>query len=179
MRDSLGRLRRHLVIIDDGVAPVVERYREHIQCRPGCSSCCHQTFTVSELEGALLREGLATVSAEERAEIVARAVAWAPNARLPCPALGDDGRCALYDHRPRICRKYGIPLWSADRPDELRTCELNFRGVADLDPALLVEPQAAWAADWLDLRAELGLGRRDNRPIAAWLREPGDDGVTA
>ncbi len=180
MSESVGRLRRHLALIDDGVAPVVARYREHIQCRPGCSSCCHQTFKVSELEGALLRVGLAAAPADERAAIVARARAWTPDARLPCPALGDDGHCRLYDHRPRICRKFGIPLWSADRPDELRTCELNFNGVADLDPDLLVDPQAAWAADWIRLRAELGLGRADNRPIAAWLREPaGDDGVTA
>ena len=166
---SHGRLRRHLALIDAGVAPVVAEHRAEIQCRPGCSECCHQTFRVSEVEGALLREGLAAAPAAVRARIVDRARAYAPDTRAPCPALSDDGRCQLYEHRPRICRKYGIPLWSPERPEELRTCRLNFRGVVDLDPARIVEPQAEWAADWIRLRAELGLGPQDNRTIAAWI----------
>jgi Fe-S-cluster containining protein len=27
----------------------------------------------------------------------------------PCPALGDDGLCTLYDYRPLTCRSMGIP----------------------------------------------------------------------
>ena len=162
------RLRVHLRIIDGDVAPVVARYRAHIQCRAGCSECCHQSFQVSEIEGALLRAGLAAAPPTVQAEIVARAQAHAPG--QACPVLDPtSGTCALYEHRPRICRKYGIPLWNPERPHELKTCRLNFRGVADLDPDLIVEPQAGWAADWIALREELGLGRQENRPIAAWL----------
>lgn len=163
------RLRAHLRLVDEGVGPVVERYREHIQCRAGCSDCCHQTFRVSEIEGAWLREGLAALPDDERADILERARAWQPDGRRPCPVLGDDDRCRLYAHRPRICRKYGIPLWHPDRPHEVRTCPLNFRGVIDLDPALVVEPQAAWAEDWIRLRDELALGPRDDHSIADHL----------
>ena len=165
-----ARLRVHLALIDSGVAPVVSRYRAHIGCRPGCSECCHQSFKVSELEGALLREGLAAAAPTVRAEIEARAAGYDSGRGEACPALADDGTCQVYEHRPRICRKYGIPLWSPERPHELNTCRLNFRGVADLDAELIVEPQAAWAEDWIGLRAELELGRQDNRSIAEWLR---------
>ncbi|MCA9705467.1 MAG: YkgJ family cysteine cluster protein [Myxococcales bacterium] len=165
------RLRRHLRLVDEGVAPVLERYAEHVQCRPGCSDCCHQTFGVSEVEGALLQQGLAGLGAAARAEIRERAAAWRPDRREPCPVLGDDGRCRLYEHRPRICRKYGIPLWHPDRPDQVRCCPLNFRELADIDPGLILDPQAGWAEDWIALRAELGLGSQRNRPIAEHLRE--------
>lgn len=169
MRPASRRLRVHLRIIDGDVAPVVTRYQAHIACRPGCGECCRQTFSVSEIEGALLREGLAAADAATHADILARATSYVPGRGEACPILGPDERCRLYDHRPRICRKYGIPLWHPERPEQLTTCRLNFRGVADLDADLIVEPQAGWAADWIALREELALGPQDNRPIAAWL----------
>ncbi len=84
-RDAqLQRLRVHLRIVDGDVAPVLARYREHIQCRPGCGECCRQSFTVSEIEGALLREGLAAAEARRPAPaIVARA--RTPRARRGLP----------------------------------------------------------------------------------------------
>lgn len=166
------RLRRHLRLIDQGVEPVVERYAQHVQCGPGCSDCCHQTFGVSELEGALLREGLAALGAASRDDIVARAHRWRPEQRDPCPVLDAEGRCRLYEHRPRICRKYGIPLWHPDRPEQVRCCPLNFRDLADIDAELILEPQARWAEDWIALRAELGLPKSQSRSIAEHLREP-------
>ena len=166
---ATARLRVHLAIIDGGVAPVVTRYRAQIECRPGCSECCHQSFRVSEVEGALLQEGLASAPAGVRAAIVGRARDYTAGQGVACPVLDEDGRCQLYAHRPRICRKYGIPLWNPERPHELKTCRLNFRGVADLDAALIVEPQAGWAEDWIALREQLALGPQENRSIAAWL----------
>jgi Fe-S-cluster containining protein len=163
------RLRAHLRLIDEGVAPVVQRYRTHIQCRAGCSDCCHQTFRVSQLEGELLREGLAKAPPPIRADIEERARTWSPDAREPCPVLSEEGRCRLYEHRPRICRKYGIPLWHPDKPDEVRTCPLNFRDVADIDSQLVLEPQANWAEDWIRLRQQLRLGPQQNHTIAEHL----------
>ena len=165
MVERLERLRIHLKLIEDGVAPVVERYREHVQCRAGCSDCCSQSFTVSALEGELLRKGLA--ESDVREDILARARQWQTG--QPCPVLSDDGRCRLYAHRPRICRKYGIPLWHPDRPNEVRTCPKNFVGVADIDPDLVLDPQAAWAEDWIALGDELSLGDPQRAPIAEHL----------
>jgi len=167
MAERLERLRVHLELIEDGVRPVVERYREHVQCRAGCSDCCSQSFTVTAIEGELLREGLAAADEEVRQAIVAKARRWEPG--QPCPVLSEEGHCRLYAHRPRICRKYGIPLWHPDRPNEVRTCPKNFVGVADIDPDLVLEPQAAWAEDWITLRGELSLGEPERAPIAEHL----------
>jgi len=174
---SGARLRRHLRLLDEGVAPVVARYRGQIQCRPGCSECCHQTFQVSELEGAELRRGLAAAPAELAAAIRSRAATYSPGRGEPCPALDEGGRCGLYAFRPRICRKYGIPLWDPNKPEEVRTCRLNFRGSYDLDAELIAAPQAAWAADWIALREELGAGLQVNKSIAAWLLEAPGEGA--
>ncbi len=152
------RLRRHLQLVDDGVAPVVARHRAHVQCRAGCSDCCHQSFRVADLEGDYLAEGLASLGEGDRADILARARAWRPDARMPCPVLSEAGECRLYEHRPRICRKYGIPLWHPDRPHEVRTCPKNFIGVVDIDAGAILEPQAEWARDWIRLHDECGLG---------------------
>ena len=164
-----ARLRVHLAIIDDAVAPIVRRYQAHIECREGCSDCCHQTFRVSELEGALLREGLAAARPEVTQDILARARAYNPDERQPCPVLSSTGSCRLYAHRPRICRKYGIPLWHPDRPAEVRTCPKNFQDVGDIDVEGIVDPQAKWAEDWITLRAELALPKQQNRSIAEHL----------
>lgn len=149
---SRDRLRHLLRIIDDDVEPVVQRYRSHIQCAKGCSDCCQQTFRVSDLEGAYLREGLAEAPADVRADILERARAYKPDTRTPCPVLSDEGACRLYAHRPRICRKYGIPLWNPERPERVDTCPKNFVGVQDIDAGLIVEPQARWAEAWIELR---------------------------
>jgi Fe-S-cluster containining protein len=167
--EKLELLRVHLRVIDEGVAPVVARYREHIQCRSGCGDCCHQTFRVSALEGALLREALAALPTDVRDAVIARAKAYRPDTRTPCPALDDDARCLLYDARPRLCRKYGIPLWHPDRPHEVTTCTLNFRGVIDIDAEMILEPQAEWARAWIRLRERTGQAHGDVATIAEHL----------
>ena len=170
----LARVRRHLAVIDDIVAPIVARYREHIQCRAGCSECCHQRFQVSALEGAVLQEGLEQAPPAVRAQIIRRARAHQEG--QPCPALSDDGVCQLYDHRPRICRKYGIPLWNPDEPHRLTTCRLNFhqlRAPGDDFIEHVIEPQTRWTADWIATREELGLAETPTvkRSIADWLTD--------
>lgn len=169
MTSRLARLRVHLRLIEEGTAPVHARYAGQIQCKAGCSDCCHQTFRVSEIEGELLREGLSKLGEETRHDIEQRARRWNPDVRDPCPVLSQEGHCRLYDHRPRICRKYGIPLWHPDRPHEVTTCELNFRETKDIDAELVLDPQAGWAEDWITLRETLALGPTPNAPIAHHL----------
>ncbi len=169
------RLRRHLRVLDQGIAEVTAHHREHMQCRAGCSDCCKQTFRVSELEGALLLEGFRMMAPQLRAALLSRAKAYQADVGMPCPVLTDSATCGLYDHRPRICRKYGIPLWHPDHPNELRTCEKNFRDVRDVPADRLVDMQAAWARDWLTLREQLAFGPQENHTIAGWLLVLHDD----
>ncbi len=176
MTASVPRLRRHLTILDRDIGALVEAHPRSIACRPGCSECCQQTFRVSEIEGQLLREGLRAAPEAMRVAILERAQAYRSDTRAACPVLDNEGHCSLYEHRPRICRKYGVPLWHPDRPHELRTCRLNFTdGVpAKFDAEAWVESQAEWARDWIRLREELGLGEQQNRTIAAWIIRDAD-----
>lgn len=175
MTDPLHILREHLDEIDRDVEPVVRRHRDQIQCAKGCSDCCHQTFTVSEIEGRMLRRGLAELDEPTRRDILERARRYRADAKEPCPVLDEHGACRLYEHRPRICRKYGIPLWHPDRPEQVRCCPKNFRDTRDLDPDLIVEPQARWAEQWIVLRSRLGLGPARNATIAEHLVAVEDD----
>jgi Fe-S-cluster containining protein len=160
---------------------------EAIHCRAGCSDCCHQLFQITEIEAAIVSRGAAQLPDHLRAEAARRAAsyltsrekitatagepeAWGslppPGARLPCPAL-QDGTCLIYDYRPLICRKFGMPLWNPDRPGRVYACELNFQpGQEILDPQL-IRIQSALHQDWKALQAcynQRG-GKRDNRPI--------------
>ena len=82
--------------------------------------------------------------------------------------LSEEGGCRLYAHRPRVCRKYGIPLWNPERPERVDTCPKNFVGVHDIDAGLIVDPQARWAEAWIELREADGEARRTDT-IAAHL----------
>lgn len=170
--ERLVRLRAHLRVIDGDVARVVDAYRPNIECRRGCSDCCSQTFRVSAVEGDLLREGLATLEPTQHDAVLERARSYRADTRTPCPALDAGGGCMLYDWRPRICRKYGIPLWHPDRPNEVTTCEKNFRGVADIDAGLILDPQAAWASEWIAMREAIGQAHGDVATIAEHLVQP-------
>ena len=109
-----------------------------IPCRRGCCQCCIGPFVITLLDTLELRRGLATLDTgtrqdiERQAERQARAMeALEPtlsNSRfidhwddrmvdslveqfhdVPCPALGSDGACRVYEFRPVTCRLMGIP----------------------------------------------------------------------
>ena len=107
-----------------------------IKCQRGCTDCCHHLFPITELEAAFITHGLKSMPADkllpmkERAQkyiedrealLAERQVpdAWgslpAPGLRLACPAL-EDGACQIYEYRPLICRKYGMPLYNPQKP---------------------------------------------------------------
>jgi Fe-S-cluster containining protein len=89
--------------------PAVERDGP-IACAPGCAMCCHQHVAVCVVEAVAIAGELAA-----RPELAARLAAAAPRiaclaaperrrARLACPFLEPDGRCAIYAVRPLRCR---------------------------------------------------------------------------
>jgi Fe-S-cluster containining protein len=109
-----------------------------VPCKPGCSHCCIGPFPITLLDVHLLQEGLSHLPANQRERIEGRARSQAaameaaypqllksrfldhwPDTHIdrlvsqyhqaPCPALGDDGLCGLYEYRPLTCRSMGIP----------------------------------------------------------------------
>ena len=69
-------------------------------------------------------------------------------ARLACPALDAEGCCSIYEFRPLICRRFGIPLWNPDRPGRVYACELNFREGEAIEDGELIQIQTGLHAEW-------------------------------
>lgn len=105
-----------------------------------------------ERAGAYLVERARMVAAKGEPE------AWgslpAPGSRLACPALGADGGCEIYESRPLICRKFGIPLWNPDRPGRVWACELNFKPGEEIDDPQLIQIQTGLHEEVKALQAE-------------------------
>ncbi len=158
-----------------------------INCRAGCSDCCHQLFQITEVEAAEVHRGVLAMQPdrrlrlrqkshrylEQRHRMVAATgepEAWGslppPGSRLACPAL-EDGVCGIYEHRPLICRKFGIPLWNPDRPGRVHACELNFRAGDEIEDGELVQIHTDLHHAWKAVQAAYNAagGHRDSQPF--------------
>ena len=156
---------------------------DRMQCRKGCSSCCSQLFSISAIEAAYISSAVkqlepgpreemrekartylqeltgveidATLTIEQHSEVVKPALeALIGRYYIPCPALKDDA-CTIYDHRPIIARKFGIPLWNPSKPNILQACELNFKPGEVIEGEGLVEPQVELAYRWLEFKTKV------------------------
>ena len=110
-----------------------------LPCARGCHACCIGLFAITRLDADRLAAGLRTLPRERADRIRARARdqrialesaypslqetpaldAWADEdldaaatrfAEQRCPALEEDGTCAVYPDRPVTCRTMGIPV---------------------------------------------------------------------
>lgn len=109
-----------------------------LPCHAGCTQCCIGPFPITILDADRLRIGLRSLSDEQRErieqvaqeQVVAMEAAYPlltqspfldqwPDDEIdrlvtdfhqqPCPALGVQGLCAVYEHRPLACRSMGVP----------------------------------------------------------------------
>ena len=153
---------------------VARKQPQHLQCN-GCSLCCYGLFEIGSADIAVLAEGLSQLHPARRKRIIRRAVEIVASSQHPnlretartekdrffhrtastrCPNLNDEGRCLVYEHRPLICRTFGVPLREGDQylGD---VCDLNFTNATD-DEKLA----AAW-----NLLCEDELGPEDEYTI--------------
>ena len=113
-RDALSVAREVHAAIDD----VLERDRKKsptssaIQCRRGCSHCCHGPVEIWPHEAALLVEAARGAGIElDRARLERQSRCgldtWRqqPAADTACVFLRNDGACGVYEFRPNACRK--------------------------------------------------------------------------
>lgn len=161
----------HARAVDAEFRRVFERFAERMQCGKGCSMCCSQMFSISMIEAAYISRAVQAMEATRRERLRAAArqyierareitggdqdeeqsVTPRPGLRLACPALEDDS-CSIYDARPLICRKWGIPLFNPGKPAELQACELNFGPGEEVDIEGLIEPQVELLQQWVELK---------------------------
>ena len=144
---------------------VMETQPENLQCGRGCSLCCYGLFEVGSADIPILDEGLSGLHPSRRQMIVRRAAEiiaesrhpnlrestpyekdafFARTASVACPNLDDSGACMVYQHRPLVCRTFGLPLRDGKRylGD---VCELNFNQASDQQRL-----SAAWDLQWED-----------------------------
>ena len=159
----------------------VRLYGDRMQCGRGCSSCCSQMFRITIMDAIMISRKMKQLPAAERDDLQARAQHYieerarlihqradednqtgrevpTTGLRLPCPALNEQGACRIYDARPVVCRKWGIPLFDPQHPTELQACELNFPpGTAFEDEELdeLIDRQTEIAERWQAVKASV------------------------
>jgi Fe-S-cluster containining protein len=160
---------------------------DRIQCRPGCSDCCHQLFQITELEAAYISAAVQLLPAERREALQTRARTYVEarrklvtaggepeswghlppaGTRLACPAL-EDGICSLYEFRPLICHKFGMPLYNPEKPGRILACELNFKNGEEIHDSELIRIHTAMHGEWKQIKAEYreAGGPRDPEPV--------------
>jgi hypothetical protein len=137
----MSRYRELTTKVDAFFDRVLARHAEDMQCRSGCSDCCHVRLTVTGVEAAAIRAEIATWPDPRRVALAAN-VAAAPADR--CAALDGDGRCLIYAARPIVCRSHGAPIRTTDPSRSLPVIQACFRnftahGPAAADPDCIVD----------------------------------------
>ena len=93
-------------------APEMTKLKQSVACRKGCSFCCHMAVEATIVEAILVWRRAAHLPALSRAvhESAAKSANVEPHARwrarTPCPMLGSDGACQVYEDRPGSCRAF-------------------------------------------------------------------------
>ncbi|MBK8207388.1 MAG: YkgJ family cysteine cluster protein [Planctomycetes bacterium] len=154
-----------------------------ILCAAGCSSCCSQIFQITEVEAARIAAHVAQLPPADRDLLQSRArenvrkrewlfsgnEQWGDSLSgggNPCPALTTDGACGMYEARPIMCRKFGVPIFNPDKPQNVMACELNFKPGEAIEDAQLVSNQTALYRAQQQLQADWNEsgGGRDDKP---------------
>ncbi|MEO8382137.1 MAG: YkgJ family cysteine cluster protein [Acidobacteriota bacterium] len=158
--------RKILERADQHFASVMEAQPQNLQCGAGCSLCCYGVFEIGSGDVPLIAAGLAALHPARRKKVIRQALEIIeknehPNLRecspqekasffertraTPCPNLDEAGLCMMYDHRPLVCRTFGLPLRDG-RKYIGDICELNFQ-----DSSRKQQLEAAWDLEWEDV----------------------------
>lgn len=130
----------------------IELYGEKIQCKKGCSKCCSQIFRITKLDGWIICEHIKTLPEPGRKQIQQKAKDYVLG--TPCPALNEHGECVIYEARPVICRRFGMPIFDYKNPGNIHACELNFKDGDEIIDDKLVPNQTAIGKKWDEFKAE-------------------------
>jgi Fe-S-cluster containining protein len=144
---------------------VIEKQPQNLQCGRGCSLCCYGLFEIGAADIPVIAEGLAELHPARRQRIIRRAQDIIASSNHPvlreaspvekdeffertastaCPNLSDAGECMIYEHRPLVCRTFGLPVRDGDRYMG-DVCDLNFTAASREE-----KRAAAWNLQWED-----------------------------
>jgi len=155
-----------------------------VLCRRGCSACCLGPFDISPADAELMAKAVDRLDPATRSLVELRATEqvtlyaelaprWSAPwdidafgdrrfdrvsdalAGLPCPALGDDDACLVYDDRPANCRMIGLAMLTSEGGLLDNACPilLTSERYATLDPTVFDLQRFETAADECDSAA--------------------------
>src|SRR6266513_769236 len=119
--------RRILEHADEFFRSVMQSQPQNLQCGRGCSLCCYGLFEFGRA---------VEISAESRhpnvreSTPVEKDAFFSRTASTACPNLNESGECMIYEHRPRVCRTFGVPIRDGDSYIG-DVCDLNFNDASD------------------------------------------------
>jgi Fe-S-cluster containining protein len=131
----------------------MDRSPGQMRCGEGCHQCCHVRLSVFWVEAEGVIRALARL-AQTHPDLRARIRSQADDpAHADRCAMLVDGRCAIYEERPLICRSHGLPIAVEDDAGsyDVDWCELNY-------PSAAPPPESTLRLDAL------------NRPLAVMAR---------
>lgn len=155
-----------LYALADAAASLVAPYTP---CRNGCAHCCYQAvpisgaeaFQISAFSGRPISALPYKAALHDPMDTVTRIRANAQRyARIPCPFLGPDHECTVYDARPLACRTHHSIA------DDAEACDV-FEGRADVP---------AFDLRFLDEGAVPVLAEEVFADIREWFGEPNKGG---
>ncbi len=140
-------------------------YGEKIKCSRGCSKCCSQIFRITKLDGWIIGEHVRSLPETEREALKDKARSYlehlplskgesAKREGVPCPALGSEGECTIYEARPVVCRRFGMPVYDYKNPKKVHACELNFTDGDEITDTMLIPLQTYIGKKWDELKDE-------------------------
>ena len=155
-----------------------------VLCRRGCSACCHGPFDISPADAELVANAVNQLDPAIRSAVQLRALyqvtqyttllssweaPWNPGtigdrlfdwlcarlAKQPCPALGTDGACLIYEDRPATCRIIGLAMRLPEGDILANDCPIltTSERYAELDPTLFDLPAFEETAEDRDIEA--------------------------
>jgi Fe-S-cluster containining protein len=154
----------------------LELYGDKIKCGRGCSECCSQIFNITLLDGYIIQEHVKSLSSARQLELREKAKdyiekkmlssetstgnskmtdderGFTDKPHIPCPALGSEGECTIYEARPVICRRFGMPIYDYKNPTRVHACHLNFKDGEEIIDTKLIPNQISIGMKWDELK---------------------------
>ena len=146
---------------------VADAGHDVVLCRRGCSACCNGPFDISPADAEIVAAAVERLDPDTRSAVRLHAAhhlmqyqdmmpgwtsPWDPGvigdpafdrlchafASLPCPALGAEGACLIYDDRPSTCRMIGLAMLTPTGDTLDNACPIlhTSEGYAKLNPTL-------------------------------------------
>lgn len=139
------------------------KYGNKLNCARGCSQCCSQIFRITPFDADVIKNYLAKIDKAERSRLQSSAKKYLDKRKntdaseqIPCPALGSEGECTIYEARPVVCRRFGVPIYDYKNPGKLHACELNFENDEEIIDDELIPMQTEIGKLWDSIKDDFG-----------------------